>query len=563
MNNQYNLGNMSYERDFSNPEDAKEVLEHLGGEALLKEKFPKVYQAFLNTVAKHKEVNLLKANGELDGAVVGLQNGAFATPITLKPFGKKLNEGKLGDSKFENREVEGVITATNSVQGTDEWAVAYLSGYMKNETDGNMIHTFGQRTSGTNSYETLQKRDSRDLNQFGNQILKNYIECTAVKLDNTMVSLKAESKDYVLNGSSSNIVYMSIDDPRSKLNNNPILMMYARKPDPGETADYDYPNNNLIPGTDTVKTLFPVKGKITFNDDLIPIGYNADLSKTPPSLKYTGKGVCTYNYTQKEIASCFKISSTNPQVVEFQLKEDWKAILDISAYAGHLHEGNVGFEFSFFITTKIKGTEATLDQAVAVYSTVSLEEGQTYYDSKDDTNAYLPLIFMRWGCFGKDTKILMADRSEKLVSEILKGDQIMGDEGMLLVVSGTVSGHEENICCIMTKGGKRLEVTKDHPVATKEGALRARDITPKMLLICENGSEDEVEFNYLKSYEDTVYNIETEGGSNWVVANGILAGNLAKQNDNLEIVMAEKLLSEETLQLKAEFDQLLDHLNVL
>lgn len=563
MNNQNNLGNMSHERDFSNPEDAKEVLEHLGGEALLKEKFPKVYQAFLNTVAKHKEVKFLKANGELDGAIVGLQNGAFATPVTLKPFGKKLNDGQMGDSKFENREVEGVITATNSVQGNEDWVRAFVSGYMKNETDGNMIHTFGQRINGTNSYDAVQQRDSRDLNQYGSQVLKNYIECTAVQLDNTMASLKAESKEYVLNGSSSNIVFMNIDDPRSKLNNNPILMMYGRSPDKGETADYDYPNNKLIPNTDTVKTLFPVKGKITFNDDLIPIGYNAEVSKTLPSLKYTGKGVCTYNYTQKEIASCFKISKTNPQVVEFQLKEDWKAILDISAYAGHTHEGNVGFEFSFFITVKIKGSESTFDQAVAVYSTATLEEGQIYYDSKDDTNAYLPLIFMRWGCFGKDTKILMADRTEKLVSEILKGDKIMGEDGKVLVVSGTVSGHEENICCIMTKGGKRLEVTKDHPIATKEGSLRARDITPKMLLICENGSEDEVEFNYLKPYNDTVYNIETEGGSNWVVANGILAGNLAKQNDTIETVMAEKLLSDETLQLKDEFDRLLDHLNVL
>lgn len=557
------VGNMSHEIDFSNPEEANVVLEHLGGEGLLKARFPKVYQAFLNTIDKHKALSPLSVDGRLEEGVIGLKNGAFVGPISLKSFGKTSIEGRLGDENTNNGEAEGLIIGMSSVQGTEDWPVAYISGYMKDETDGEMIHTFSQRLSGTNSYDGIQHHDVRDLNQLGNHTLTNCIQCTSIGHDNTLLSLKAENRTFVLNGLSSNVDCINIDDPRSMVGHNPIRMMYARKPGSSEMSDYIYPDNRMISSSNTVKTLFPVKGKITFKDDLIPIGYNTELSKTLPTLKYLGKGVCTYNYTQEEIASCFKISSNNPQVVEFQLKEDWKSVLGISAYEGSDAIGNIRFEFSFYITAKIRDTETVVNQAFAICSTETLGDDQAYYDSSADIVAYLPPISIQWGCFGKETKFLMMDLSEKPVSELLRGDMIVGEQGCLLEVHDIVSGYEETIYKICTVGGKQLEVTGEHPLATKTGTMRARDITSKMILLCADEREDEVEFCYKKPYEDTVYNIVTEGISNWVIANGILAGNFSMQNEFVEPLMTTRVLSDETLQLKVEFDKLIDYLNTL
>ncbi|GAU76011.1 Hint domain-containing protein [Fusibacter sp. 3D3] len=568
MNNQ-NLGmNRMRQRDFSNPEEAREVLEHLGGEDLLKDKFPKVYAAYLKTVEKHNHEKQLNTHtlskGESEKNTDGLENGAFAGAISLTPVSGQVKSNVLMANQENKSEEAGMVTGATSVQGNEDWTVAYVSGYMKNETDGTIIHSFGRKLDNINYYETVQQRNSEDLNQFGNQKIKNYIDCSAVlKSDGTMISLNADSQEFILEGDSSPVVYMNIKDPRSYIGNNPILMMYGRSPDKGETADYNYPDNHIISGTDAVRTIFPVKGKITFSDDITPVEYNTEITSQKPQLQFRGKGVCKYNYSQAEIASCFKISETNPQVVEFELKQDWNANLDISAYTGQVHEGDISFLFSFFMKTKIKGTPIEHNQPVSIYSTNTLEKGKTYYESTDDTNAYLPYIFIRWGCFGKDTMIQMADMTVKTVSDLKAGDQLLGENGKVIFIKDMVSGNEEMIFCIQTKDGKRLLVSGMHPILTSKGAVRARDIKPKMKLLCVDGIEDEVEFNYTRFYNDKVYSIVSEGGSEWVAANGIWAGDFDLQNNKGHMPKNETPVSDEIRELSAEFDQLLRHLGVL
>ncbi|WP_020613361.1 Hint domain-containing protein [Sediminispirochaeta bajacaliforniensis] len=535
--------------DFSDPKDAKKVLDKLGGEDFLKKEYPKVYQSYLKTVAKHKRVK--KTEKE---AADGLQSGAFAGAISIAASNNKVKKNQLDGTE------EGLISGATSVQGHTDWSRAIVSGHMKNLTQDTIIHTFFRKLSNENYYETVQHRDVKDIASFGEQRIQNFIESTAIlKEDGTMESLEAYSDEFTTKGSASAVVYMNLKAPRSNVGNNPIIMMYARSPDHGETVDYNYPNNKIISGTDSVKTIFPVKGTITFSDDFKPLRYSTKSSSHTPELQYKGKGVCPYSYTQEQIASCFRISEDNPQVVEFELNEDWNHNLDISDYTS-AHDADIALLFSFFFTVQIAGFKKEQDVGICIYSTNTLEMGQRYYESADDTNLCLPYVYIKWGCFSKDTLVSMADGSLMAVTEIQQGAQVMSENGEILTVRDVVSGDEEELYCIRTKGQKLIRLSATHPLKTTEGPVRAQDLRPGMALLCQDGTEDEILFNYTVPYNDKVYSLITEGKGQWLAANGIWAGDFDSQNNFVLSSKGEEPLSAEVQELTEEFDRLIEHL---
>lgn len=536
--------------DFSDPKDKAKILKDLGGEDLLKSNYPEVYTAFLKTVEKHEQQkgNLGTTNP------MGLSGGAFAEPISITK-----DTTALKGNVVDGSELKGSIQGVTFVQGGNPWARGYVNGYMMNQTQNIFLSTCSKKLTNENYYEYIHKCNVEDITTIGNQNIQNYIICKGILADKTMEYLESNSNVFVVKGSDSTVAYMKMDAPRSKVNNNPIVMMYARSPDHGETIDYDYPNNHIIDGTDKVKTLFPVKGSITFNDDFKPQKFSLESKCSKPILQYKKKGVCEYNYTYEEIAACFKISDHNSQVVEFELKEDWKMDLDISAYTSDHASRDISFVFSFFFET---ATEFGIEE-IPILITSTVDAGKRFYESTDDTNVYLPLIYIKWGCFAKETMILMSDRKEKKISEIMIGEMLMGENGELLRVVDRITGKEERIFCIRTKKKKLLRVTQTHPIATADGIVRAEDLKPGMLLRCTDGTEDEIEFVYINEYDDIVYNLITEGGSRIIAANGIWAGDFELQNDNTVMKQKVEPVSEEMSKLTQQFNQLLDHLESL
>ena len=555
MNNQLQ-GHISKIMDFSNPQDAKEVLESFGGEELLKTKFPKVYDSFLRTVEKHKNEKLLNNMSQSNDN--GFKSEAFAGAITI---GKnKLNGKKTILTATE----EGQISGITCVQGKEKWSRAYITSQMKNITNGvekaRVIKTSSVLIAHENNYSQVQEKKLTDIISFSRQKIQNTIKSKAIlKGDGTMEVMEASSDIFTTEDCVTPVENIEIYAPRSYKSNNPILMMYNRTPDGDEVADYSYPENKLIVGTHKVETWFPIKGKIKFVNGFKPLRFSLESKGNKPQLQYKGEGVCDYNYKFKEIASCFKVSESDSQVMEFELKLDWKNKLDITAYTTD-HKANIGLHFFFYITAEIEGFKEEEEIGIVISTVNSLSSGEEYYITKYGENAYLPYTFIKWGCFGKNTKIQMADKSFKLVSELKKGDKLLGEDDKVLNIKDMVSGDEEIIFCIKTKGNKKIHVSGTHPILTSNGGMRAQDIKAKMKLICADGSEDEVEFNYTKKYNDKVYNIVTDG-SDWVLADGIWAGNFDLQNDNKVMAKEEEAMSEDVLQISEEFTLLMKHLN--
>jgi hypothetical protein len=241
-------------------------------------------------------------------------------------------------------------------------------------------------------------------------------------------------------------------------------------------------------------------------------------------------------------------------VVTFELNQNWNRLLDVSAYTS-INEAILGLCVSFYYNTEINGTLQEIP--ISIFSTVNLPKN--YYESYDSLNLELPKIKIKWGCFAKNTKIMLADGSEKEITMINKEDYILGENGTALQVTGIVSGMEEKIINICTTTGRKLGVTESHPIKTNRGILRAKDVMVEDLVSCISG-EEEVEFTYFSEYQDEVYSLCTDGGSQLIVANGIWAGNLDMQNDPAVLTKKKPLLEEKVIETAKQFKELLKYM---
>lgn len=138
------------------------------------------------------------------------------------------------------------------------------------------------------------------------------------------------------------------------------------------------------------------------------------------------------------------------------------------------------------------------------------------------------------GCLAGDTKILMADGSEKRISRICIGEVVQGYDKKFSKVVNIYIGTEEELLVITTSSGKSLWLTGEHPILRKnktwERAMFLKEHDPIQTI----DSIDEVVSIYWEYYCGTVYNLELDSFDGSLCANGIVVGDFRRQNSHLE-----------------------------
>jgi hypothetical protein len=82
-------------------------------------------------------------------------------------------------------------------------------------------------------------------------------------------------------------------------------------------------------------------------------------------------------------------------------------------------------------------------------------------------------------CFPAGTKVLLADRTTKVIEQISVGDEVMGFNGSEPVpvrVEALESPLRDHFCILTFDDGSSLELTQEHPLCTKDGW---RSISPE------------------------------------------------------------------------------------
>ena len=140
------------------------------------------------------------------------------------------------------------------------------------------------------------------------------------------------------------------------------------------------------------------------------------------------------------------------------------------------------------------------------------------------------------GCFDSQTKIRMADGSDRLITDLEKGEFVFNPvtQKPAKIVKLTI-GPENKPLLNISVGQSTVRVTDSHPFMTKRGWTAARDIRKGELVLTSQGQFTPVTGITLGAAGRIVVNLALEGPANefekhYVLADGVVTGDLVIQN---------------------------------
>lgn len=240
----------------------------------------------------------------------------------------------------------------------------------------------------------------------------------------------------------------------------------------------------------------------------------------------------------------------NDNQITWTFKEDWKNSLDISNF-------KVGTTVQIYCKVAIDIKNKTT--GMQMYIPLVFQSKIT--QSNDKSFAVSKPIYIQWGCVGKDTLILMADHTQKKVTDIQIGDRVLNENKEAVPVKNIYTGQEDTMILLKTQSQKQALVTASHPVSTARGILPARCLRASDRIKTVDGYEAIVELS-IQPYHDTVYSLafETE---NCIICNGMVLGDFGMQqtakDPQEEPVPITR--SEECIKVQKEFKKLMEELN--
>ena len=131
-------------------------------------------------------------------------------------------------------------------------------------------------------------------------------------------------------------------------------------------------------------------------------------------------------------------------------------------------------------------------------------------------------------CLEENTRIFMADGSQKPIKEIRIGDMVMSDSGEAQRVMNIWQGREEHMMCIELRNGSKITLTENHPVKTVSGIKRADEINEHDEILVFYGENFKIASISCIDYNGRVYNLDISG--NFMIAEGIAVGDFCIQN---------------------------------
>ncbi|AVQ27291.1 MULTISPECIES: Hint domain-containing protein [Fusobacterium] len=131
-------------------------------------------------------------------------------------------------------------------------------------------------------------------------------------------------------------------------------------------------------------------------------------------------------------------------------------------------------------------------------------------------------------CLEENTRIFMADGSQKPIREIRIGEEVMSDSGKTQRVMNVWQGREEHMMCIELKNGSKITLTKNHPVKTVSEVKKADEINEDDEILVAYGEKYKIASISCIEYNGRVYNLDISG--NFMIAEGIAVGDFGIQN---------------------------------
>ena len=128
------------------------------------------------------------------------------------------------------------------------------------------------------------------------------------------------------------------------------------------------------------------------------------------------------------------------------------------------------------------------------------------------------------GCLSAETRVLMADGSQKEIAHIRMGDMVQNIVGGYSRVINVMTGMESECLKMALENGRELCGTKAHPIMTDSGFKPLEAIRVGDLVQIEEGGFQAVAEIFCENCYERVYNLELEGDDHGFWGNGIATG---------------------------------------
>ncbi len=512
------MGNMGETK--VNPSSSKldSLFQRLGGKNKLQEKYPAVYEGILKAQAKMSESNAL--NGSMNNIFRVDSPGLYKKTVA--------NENLLGAGMEEKYYL--VSDATGKFPKGMEYV--YMSGTLESAA-GTVEASFAEEYEADDENMVCDTEASMDVYmldilRMNDMAYRSKGECYAVDEDGAVHSFDGgRNQEIIVEGGNSIVEKLKVTAPihTNKENSDNIIVLYAREPRDNETNTWDYKFPENAAKDNKVQTKLNYSGTITVKDGHEIKGFS--YAGFGLELYYQGldEPTATYNYEQSIVGTYFELSE-DKKTCTFNYGKgdaDWNCKLDLSAYDVSCIQKLKSY---FYITVYNKKTKQDNMITIVINST---EDKTKQCFETEGTTIYIPPISIRWGCFHKNTRIKMADGSEKEIKDIQIGEMVLTADEKAIKVQNVYTGHEHELICIQTENGREIQVTESHPIGTENGLVRAKDIHIGDVVVMPWEENSKVKFIFKCPYDDIVYNLELEEPKE-LIANGIVAGDFIVQN---------------------------------
>ncbi|MCM1174689.1 MAG: hypothetical protein NC341_06510 [Blautia sp.] len=567
--------NGSYRYHFLNREDEAKLVERWGGESMIRDRYPAVWQAIKRTKEYEIDMRTLRSapgQEEKKRVDVGCPNMRRVNSGVIAGPGKQ--EERVELSAYMRMRLEDGTYIQNTSGETDDkqesktWPYAMLSGNIRNATDGMLLADYGRDFYHVNRVDAeMTSAMTYPPTQFSHKKIETFAAYSAVDFNDILHSEEytVVNPQYADDEGNTFVKEFTVTAPHSSCGNSPIKVLYDRGPFQGESADYSYTNVNK--SNNLVKTCLPIAANLSFAHDIAPDDREEILvndSCFRPKLTYGDppKNEILYNRGYNDIKKCFvkdgyllKIDFSKTGTGDY-----WGVDMSKLNYISQSYEVGRTLELqaSFYIRLMNVKYPGSIKAGISIISTDTPPGGSHFYQTIDGYTVYIPKINIRWGCFGEGTRIRMADGSSKPVEKIRSGDIVYTTTGESAVRS-VYAGPEKYLIHVCTENGRTLRVTDTHPVVLKGGrSVQAGKLRPEQEVMLGDGGTDRIRWVYECEYNASVYNFELEDGrEHTIAAEDILTGEFIAQNQVRADMPRRRNITPQTQALVEQFSAML------
>lgn len=467
-------------------------LNRLGGEKLIRQKYPELYKIMLYTREK-----ALKAAAMPKAAPVLGDDYTYGFIDSMKLRTVNFHPQDTLDSASSIELVKPAPAVAIVCEVTDLTYGKTVDGFSVFDNDTGMLaHSIVRQAS------ELLRKDSYDFR----------VDSTLSKIDYDgegkpiFTSVTEYSERYSVINERSMVKEITVRDP-----------MPVKHPGAGKTVifynnrkgpDCDYYYDNVRADKNTVDTYIPFYGTVEFDSYFKPCYVDFEHPGFLLQIETKNNGVAQFNTAHMNEVKW----SLDASKLTWEFPVNWYDSLKRNDFGG-------ATDVDFYCRLPV-----VLDRFP---NPINIVISSRDHEHPDATFKKINQLEIMWGCFAKDTRIKMADGLLKQIQDIKKGDRVKTESGAAAVME-IISGAEHDMMVIGTSKGNRIMVTKDHPMLTESGWKTADELNAADILMMEYG-KDSIEELYTKEYNDKIFSIKIDA-QEAIIAEGFYTGDFNRQN---------------------------------